>query len=604
MILAVLVAVRGDPFLAVLDSLVALACCGASAAAFSGLAVTRRTASVIAAMGAWVIGSAVADPFRAVIESRPAPAGEPRRLPEWVAAVARGLVVAVPLALIFAVLFASADPVFGRALGTVLGFRIDLGGLPGRVLFVVATGWLAAGLVSVSARGIPAFEGASLGAASRTALTPDTRVLGLPEALVILVLVDIVIAAVRRPPVRLPVRRPRRERDGLRGLRPARLLRAGRGRLPVVGRRHRAGVDGRPPDPALLAALIALIALTGVVLASAALRLRLYQDAYGWTELRLYVLAAIVTIGLGLAAMAALVLADRSRWIPHTLAVLGICSLVALNLVAPAAFVASQNVARVIDPSLVPPDGHAGLDTEYLAVLPDDAIPVLVEALPSLPPEVADELAPILRARHVELAADPSYASAFAWNLGRERARTRARRALPVTRPSRSSGGADRIGRRGGAAGVLGGGGSRRRGGRVRRTIHTPATATTASTRRIGSQTMANQIPAPARPWSTPTIVADASSTTVAGSQSFFAASTATTGGPELDRQRRVGRPVARHPCSCAVSTSIWPRTSVSWACTSSTSEILTRLDGDRLRAPSRWPAGSGSAPGGRRSGR
>ena len=74
--------------------------------------------------------------------------------------------------------------------------------------------------------------------------------------------------------------------------------------------------------------------------------------------------------------MAALVLADRSRWIPHTLAVLGICSLVALNLVAPAAFVAEPNVARVIDPSLVPPDGHAGLDADYLAVLPDDAIPV------------------------------------------------------------------------------------------------------------------------------------------------------------------------------------------------------------------------------------
>jgi hypothetical protein len=41
-----------------------------------------------------------------------------------------------------------------------------------------------------------------------------------------------------------------------------------------------------------LAALIALIALTGVVLASAALRLRLYQDAYGWTELRLCVTGA------------------------------------------------------------------------------------------------------------------------------------------------------------------------------------------------------------------------------------------------------------------------------------------------------------------------
>ena len=424
LILALLVAVRGDPFLALLDSLVALACCGASAAAFSGLAVTRRTASVIALMGAWVMGTAVADPFRAVIECGPAPSSQPRRLPDGVAAVVRGLVVAIPLAVIFAVLFASADPVFGRALGTVLGFRIDLGELPGRVLFVVATGWLAAGLVSVSARGIPAFEGASLGAASRTALTPDTRVLGLPEALVILVAVDLVIAIFVG--LQFAYLFGGRAANGMAYADYAR-----RGFFELVAAACLSSVIVIVLEStvvrrslAYLVGLIALVALTGVVLASAALRLRLYQDAYGWTEIRLYVLAAIVTIGLGLAAMAALVLADRSRWIPHTLAVLGICSLVALNLVAPAAFVASQNVARVIDPSLVPPDGHAGLDTEYLAVLPDDAIPVLVEALPRLPTEVADELTPILRARHIDLRADPSYASGFAWNLGRERARS------------------------------------------------------------------------------------------------------------------------------------------------------------------------------------
>jgi Domain of unknown function (DUF4153) len=424
LVLALLVAVRGDPFLALLDSMVALACCGASAVAFSGLAVTRRSASVIAAMGAWAIGSSVADPVRSVLDARPVPSPIPRHIPEWVTAVARGLVVAIPLALIFAVLFASADPVFSRAIGNVLGFRIDLGGLPGRVLFVLAAGWLAAGLLSVAARGIPAVEGASLGAASRTALSPDTRVLGLPEALVILATVDLVVALF----VGLQFAYLFGGR-AVNGMAYADYARRGFFELvaaaclsaaivvvleSTVVRRTRVYV----------AAVIALIAMTGVVLASAALRLRLYQDAYGWTEIRLYVLAAIITIGLGLAAMTVLVLADRSRWIPHTLAVLGICSLVALNLVAPAAFVAGQNVARVIDPSLVPPDGHAGLDTEYLSVLPDDAIPVLVEAMPRLPADVAAQVLPILRARDVELATDPAYAGVFALNLGRERARS------------------------------------------------------------------------------------------------------------------------------------------------------------------------------------
>jgi Domain of unknown function (DUF4173) len=424
MILALLVAVRGDPFLAVLDSMVGLACCGASAASFSGLAVTRRSASVIAAMGAWVIGSAVAEPVRAVMDARPAPHGEPRRIPGWAPPIARGLVVAIPLVVIFAVLFASADPVFGRAIGTVLGFRIDLGGLPGRLLFIVATGWLAAGVVAVAARGIPALETASLGAASRSALTPDTRVLGLPEALVILVLVDLVIGLFVG--LQFVYLFGGRAANGMAYADYAR-----RGFFELVAAACLASVIVIVLESTVirrtrpyLAALIALIALTGIVLASAALRLRLYQDAYGWTEIRLYVLAAIITIGLGLAAMAVLVFVDRSRWIPHTLAALGVCSLIVLNLVAPAAFVASQNVARVIDPSLVPPGGHPGLDAEYLAVLPDDAIPVLVDALPSLPPLWADEVRPILRARHDELASDPSSAGIVAWNLGRERARS------------------------------------------------------------------------------------------------------------------------------------------------------------------------------------
>ena len=40
------------------------------------------------------------------------------------------------------------------------------------------------------------------------------------------------------------------------------------------------------------------LALSGAVLASSFLRLRLYQDAYGWTELRFYVLASIGFLAL------------------------------------------------------------------------------------------------------------------------------------------------------------------------------------------------------------------------------------------------------------------------------------------------------------------
>ena len=96
---------------------------------------------------------------------------------------------------------------------------------------------------------------------------------------------------------------------------------------------------------------------------------------------------------------------------------------VGLNVVAPAAFVAERNVERVIDPTLVPPDGHAGLDAAYLGVLPDDAVPVLVRALPALPEPERRDVLRLLEERRAELATDPAFAGPAAWNLGRERAR-------------------------------------------------------------------------------------------------------------------------------------------------------------------------------------
>ena len=44
-------------------------------------------------------------------------------------ALGRGLLLGIPLALIFAVLFASADPIFRRGLTDLIGWRIDLASL-------------------------------------------------------------------------------------------------------------------------------------------------------------------------------------------------------------------------------------------------------------------------------------------------------------------------------------------------------------------------------------------------------------------------------------------------------------------------------------------
>ncbi len=425
-VLASFVAIRADPFLAILDTLGAAAFLGASLAAFSGLAVTRRSVSVVVATGAWVLEGALAGTARLLRRARPPAPADGRRVPVWFGPVGRGLFLAVPLVLIFAVLFASADPIFRRGLDDVLGLRIDLGDLPGRVLFVLAVAWFAGGLLGVAATGVPAVEGASLGAAARTTPIIAPRILGVTEALVVLVLVDAVVALFVGLQVAYLF-------GGLSTLDAAGMTYsdyARRGYFELVAAAALAGgllvsleyAIGRRPRR-YLALAVGLVILTIVVLASAALRLQLYQDAYGWTELRLYVAVSIAAMAATLLALAAGLIADRTRWLGHAMAVIGLASLIALNGLAPAAFVAERNVARVIHPELVPEDGFAGLDIAYLDVLPDDAIPALVAALPQLPPGEAEALRPLLLARRQELAFDPAYAGPAAWNLGRIRAR-------------------------------------------------------------------------------------------------------------------------------------------------------------------------------------
>ena len=138
LVLAGFVALRADPFVAFLDLMGAAAFTGAAAAAFSGLAVTRRSVTVVLAMSAWALEAVIAGMGRALRAGRPVPTTGPRQRPAWLGPVARGLVLAIPLVLIFAVLFASADPIFGRGFDDLLNFRIDLGDLPGRLVFVLA----------------------------------------------------------------------------------------------------------------------------------------------------------------------------------------------------------------------------------------------------------------------------------------------------------------------------------------------------------------------------------------------------------------------------------------------------------------------------------
>lgn len=179
----------------------------------------------------------------------------------------------------------------------------------------------------------------------------------------------------------------------------------------------------RPRSTSVVVGAIGLTALTGVVVASAAMRLMLYQDAYGWTELRFYVLATIGWLAIGTLGLAVAIVLDRVRWIGHALVAAALLVGLVLNVIGPARFITEQNVARLLDPSLVPPNGQTGLDAAYVVRLGDDAVPALLRALPALDGPSAALLAESLAFRLDELRDDPGLSAWQAWNAGREAAR-------------------------------------------------------------------------------------------------------------------------------------------------------------------------------------
>jgi hypothetical protein len=170
-----------------------------------------------------------------------------------------------------------------------------------------------------------------------------------------------------------------------------------------------------------VAAAVSLAGLTAVVLVSAAFRLGLYQDAYGWTELRFYVAATITWLGVGIVAAIVLLLGDRMRWLAHAMTIGALVVLVAVNVIGPQRLVAEENVARLLDPALVPPDGRQGIDLRYAMSLDHDADPALVAALPAVDPGDRDWLMINLHARWADLGR-PEHTGWPAWNLARQRA--------------------------------------------------------------------------------------------------------------------------------------------------------------------------------------
>lgn len=191
--------------------------------------------------------------------------------------------------------------------------------------------------------------------------------------------------------------------------------------LPVLLLADWAAAPGTPlARRTLSATMLLLVVLLLGVIASAAYRMWLYQDAYGLTELRLYVSMFIVWLTAVLVWLVRTVLrGERERFVFGGV-LAGLACLGALYLLNPHALIARVNLDRA--------ERGAAYDGEYLRSLSADAVPTLIERLDRLPAAERCRLRLVLETRW----AGARVGGWRSWNLADADARRRVRALAPA----------------------------------------------------------------------------------------------------------------------------------------------------------------------------
>jgi hypothetical protein len=333
------------------------------------------------------------------------------------AAVAVGVVLAVPVALVFGALLMAADPGFERLIRSI--FDWDFETIISHALLTALLTWLVIGYL----RSILRSARSPLPWEPLTKPSLGIVELGIPLGMLMLLFVAfLVLQAEYLFGGEELIRRTT-------GLTYAEHARRGFFELVVVSALALPlllaadwALDRRDPTTVrrfrLLAAV--LVVLLGLVVLSAVHRMALYLDAYGLTQARVYASAVLVWATVSIGWFAATVLRDQSQRFAFGSVVTGFAVLAVLNVANPDAMVVRVNVAR----------GEAGreLDSAYLTDLSADGAAALVAALPALPQEARCAVAETLERRWL----DDVGGDWRSWNVARWQARRAVRRDRPA----------------------------------------------------------------------------------------------------------------------------------------------------------------------------
>lgn len=365
---------------------------------------TRRT-DVFRYVRAWTTGALhawLAAPIALLEAIRSTPRSETEPVPAWrrrAWAIARGLIIAAPLLVVFGALFMAADAVFADLVLNVV--RIDFDLLASHVLIFSLTGWLATGYLRGFMTGteLPSLRTLSYDnpLAALAVKRPSLSITEIATALAAIDLLFLVFVFVQfrylfggdaLVQVTPDLTYAEYARRGFFELVAAVVL-----VVPVLLAADWLLTRGQRRDEIVFRGLaVGQVALVLAITASALYRLRLYVGSYGLTDARFFAMVLLLWIGVMLLWLAATVLRGRRDSFAFGALVSGLATVALLFVLNPDAIVARTNVARIGSTSTS--DSVGQFDVGYASSLSADAVPALITALPSLP---SDAQCPIAR---------------------------------------------------------------------------------------------------------------------------------------------------------------------------------------------------------------
>jgi hypothetical protein len=293
-----------------------------------------------------------------------------------VIAVGRGLLLVLPLLLLFGGLLMAADAVYSHLLSAAL--HIDTTALFSHLLLTGFLAWLTAGFGRALLLNTPPERAGE----TRKAVSPA---LGVVETGTILGLLNLLFLSFVLVQLRYFFGGAA-TLQATAGLTYAQYARSGFFELVWVAALVLPLLLGlhwlqRPGDARALRLFswqaAVQVALLFVIMASAVARMNLYQSEYGLTELRLYTTAFMGWLAVVFVWFIATVLRGQRERFAFGAAVAGFGLIVALHIVNPDATIIRANLLQA-------KKGHT-FDADYAVSLSADAVPQLTDALPTLP---------------------------------------------------------------------------------------------------------------------------------------------------------------------------------------------------------------------------